>query len=76
MLMGINGVIGSTPIAHDNALIPPGIAQGIHEKIFVIAAMNPVDDVIGRHHRPWVRFFHNNLEGFKVDFVHRPFIHD
>ena len=59
------------PIAHDDAFIPPFVAQHVGEQPAVLCGMHAVDAVVGAHDGPWLGGFDDVLEGREVDFAQR-----
>ena len=60
------------PIAHDDAFIPPFVAQHVGEQPAVLCGMHAVDAVVGAHDGPWLGGFDDVFEGREVDLAQRP----
>ena len=59
------------PIAHDDAFIPPFVAEHVGEQPAVLCGMHAVDAVVGAHDGPWLGGFDDVFEGREVDFAQR-----
>ena len=68
---GGDAVVVGAPIAHDDAFIPPFVAQHVGEQPAVLCGMHAVDAVVGAHDGPWLGGFDDVFEGREVDFTQR-----
>ena len=69
---GGDAVVVGAPIAHDDAFIPPFVAEHVGEQPAVLCGMHAVDAVVGAHDGPWLGGFDDVLEGREVDLAQRP----
>ena len=67
---GIHG----TPVGDDEPLEPPLVAQQLGQQPVVLGGCDPVDAVVGAHHRPRLLRRHHSLEGGQVDLAQRALV--
>ena len=63
------------PVGHEHAVPAPLLAKERAVECRVSRAVDPVDAVVGHHHRPGPGL-HHGLEGEQVDLPQRPFVDD
>ena len=63
--------VGPEPVRHDQPVEAPLVAQHPVDEVGLLAAVGPVDLVVGGHHRPDAGLSHGGLEGDEVDLAER-----
>ena len=69
-------VVGGAPVRHDQPLESPLLAKHLVQQPLVLAAVDPVQAVVGTHDRPRPALAHHGLEAAQVDFPQGAFVHD
>ena len=69
---GCHAVMIGAPIAHNDALEAPLVAQHVGEQPVVLRGVHAVDAVVGAHDGPWLGGFDDVFEGREVDLAQRP----
>ena len=63
--------VGAEPVRHDQPVEAPLVPQHPVDEVGLLAAVGPVDLVVGGHHRPDAGLSHGGLEGDEVDLAER-----
>ena len=61
-------LIRTAPVCHHKALETPFAAKNISQQITSVGGVNAVQTVVTGHYSQRLRFSHNNLKTFEIDF--------
>ena len=70
-----HAVVDGTPVADHKAVEIPFAPQNVREGFFVFGGIDPVDAVIGTHHRPRLRLANGTFKCGEVNFPCRACVH-
>ena len=79
VLTGLNpadAVILRAPVGYNDALKAPLFTQDIIEQALILRAVDPIQQVIGRHDRPWLGLPDRPLKRGQINLAQRALIHD
>ena len=72
---GRPGRVRAEPVGHDQPVESPLVAQDATEQVGLLAAVDPVDLVVGGHHGPDVGLLDSGFEGDEVDLPKGALVH-
>ena len=73
-LQGGDAVVHGAPVGHDEAVVPPLVAQHLGQQPVVLGGVGAVDLVVGAHHRPRPGRGDHALERGQVDLAQRALV--
>ncbi len=71
---GVEAGVDRAPVAHQNALEAPLLAQLVAQQPAVLTGMHAVDHVIAAHHGAYLTALHGLAEGGEINLLHRALV--